>query len=187
MEPGPTGLHPYADNLIRLSRVPAVTITSINGRARGAGSEFVLATDIRFAGPQAVLGQFEVGTGSVPGGNPMARLVGRGRAMEIMLGADDFPRRAGRRVRLRQPGHPRGRARRLRRHVRPPHRGVRQGGGGRGQVPPRRERPGSRRGVRGQSRAFFRSSGRPENAHRGAPPLRSLCCCTARKSPSRIP
>ncbi|MFG1807210.1 enoyl-CoA hydratase/isomerase family protein [Streptomyces sp. NPDC049040] len=93
MRPGPTGLHPYADNLIRLSRVPAVTITSINGRARGAGSEFVLATDIRFAGPQAVLGQFEVGTGSVPGGNPMGRLtrlVGRGRAMEIILGADDF-------------------------------------------------------------------------------------------------
>ena len=93
MKPGPTGLHPYADNFIRLSRVPAVTITSINGRARGAGSEFVLATDIRFAGPQAVLGQFEVGTGSVPGGNPMGRLtrlVGRGRAMEIILGADDF-------------------------------------------------------------------------------------------------
>jgi enoyl-CoA hydratase/carnithine racemase len=94
MRPGPTGLHPYADNLIRLSRVPAVTISSINGRARGAGSEFVLATDIRFAGPQAILGQFEVGVGSVPGGNPLgrlARLVGRGRAMEVFLGADDFP------------------------------------------------------------------------------------------------
>ncbi|MFE2827014.1 enoyl-CoA hydratase/isomerase family protein [Streptomyces sp. NPDC059271] len=94
MQPGPTGLHPYADNLARLSRVPAVTIAEINGRARGAGSEFVLATDMRFAGPQAVLGQFEVGLGSVPGGNPMgrlARLVGRGRAMEILLGGDDFP------------------------------------------------------------------------------------------------
>lgn len=94
MPPGPTGLHPYADNFIRLSRVPAVTITEINGRARGAGSEFALATDIRFAGPHAVLGQFEVGMGSVPGGNPMGRLVrliGRGRAMEVVLGADDFP------------------------------------------------------------------------------------------------
>ncbi|MFD3440602.1 enoyl-CoA hydratase/isomerase family protein [Streptomyces sp. NPDC058685] len=94
MRPGSTGLHPYADNFIRLSAVPAVTISAINGRARGAGSEFVLATDIRFAGPRAVLGQFEVGVGSVPGGNPMgrlARLVGRGRAMEIVLGADDFP------------------------------------------------------------------------------------------------
>jgi enoyl-CoA hydratase/carnithine racemase len=74
--------------------VPAVTISCIRGRARGAGSEFVLATDIRFAGDQAVLGQFEVGLGSVPGGGPMARLarlVGRGRAAEILLGADDFP------------------------------------------------------------------------------------------------
>jgi enoyl-CoA hydratase/carnithine racemase len=94
MEPGPSGLHPYADNLLRLSRVPAVTISAINGRARGGGSEFVLATDIRFAGPNAVLGQFEVGVGAVPGGNPMGlltRLVGRGRAMEILLGGEDFP------------------------------------------------------------------------------------------------
>ncbi|MFD7446802.1 enoyl-CoA hydratase/isomerase family protein [Streptomyces sp. NPDC059909] len=94
MKPGPTGLHPYSDNLIRLSKVPAVTISAIKGRARGAGSEFTLATDIRFAGPQAILGQFEVGVGAVPGGNPtgrLGRLVGRGRAMEILLGADDFP------------------------------------------------------------------------------------------------
>jgi len=94
MNPGPTGLHPYLDNLLRLSRVPAVTVSSIRGRARGAGSEFVLATDIRFAGDRAVLGQFEVGIGSVPGGGAMARLarlVGRGRAAEILLGADDFP------------------------------------------------------------------------------------------------
>jgi enoyl-CoA hydratase/carnithine racemase len=94
MKPGPTGLHPYADNLARLGRVPAVTISAIEGRARGAGSEFVLATDIRFAGPRAVLGQFEVGVGAVPGGNPsgqLGRLVGRGRALEILLGADDFP------------------------------------------------------------------------------------------------
>jgi enoyl-CoA hydratase/carnithine racemase len=94
MAPGPTGLHPYVDNFVRLSKVPAVTISAIRGRARGAGSEFVLATDIRFAGDRAILGQFEVGLGSVPGGGPMARLarlVGRGRAAEILLGADDFP------------------------------------------------------------------------------------------------
>lgn len=74
--------------------MPAVTISEIDGRARGAGSEFVLATDIRFAGPGAVLGQFEVGIGSVPGGNPSGRLprpLGRGRALEILLGVDDFP------------------------------------------------------------------------------------------------
>jgi enoyl-CoA hydratase/carnithine racemase len=94
MTPGPTGLHPYLDNFLRLSRVPVVTISAIRGRARGAGSEFVLATDIRFAGDRAVLGQFEVGTGSVPGGGAvarLARLVGRGRAAEILFGADDFP------------------------------------------------------------------------------------------------
>ncbi len=67
MKPGPSGLHPYADNLLRLGKVPAVTISAIDGRVRGAGSEFVLSTDIRFAGPNAVLGQFEVGVGAVPG------------------------------------------------------------------------------------------------------------------------
>jgi len=94
MPPGPSGLHPYLDNFVRLSKVPAVTISAIRGRVRGAGSEFVLATDIRFAGDRAILGQFEVGLGSVPGGGPMARLarlVGRGRAAEILFGADDFP------------------------------------------------------------------------------------------------
>ncbi|MCS5720148.1 enoyl-CoA hydratase/isomerase family protein [Herbiconiux sp. CPCC 205763] len=94
MATGPTGLPAYVDNFIRLSRVPPLTISSIHGRVRAAGSEFVLATDIRFAGDRAVLGQFEVGVGSVPGGGAMARLarlVGRGRALEILLGADDVP------------------------------------------------------------------------------------------------
>jgi enoyl-CoA hydratase/carnithine racemase len=94
MPPGPTGLHPYLDNFVRLSRVPVATIAEIRGRTRGAGSEFVLACDIRFASEQAVLGQFEVGVGAVPGGGPMARLgrlVGRGRALEILLGGDDIP------------------------------------------------------------------------------------------------
>src|SRR4249919_3165589 len=94
MRPGPTGLHPYVDNFVRLSRLPVATISEIRGRTRGAGSEFVLATDIRFASENAVLGQFEVGVGAVPGGGPMARLgrlVGRGRALEILLGGDDIP------------------------------------------------------------------------------------------------
>ena len=94
MRPGPTGLHPYLDNFVRLSKVPVATISEICGRTRGAGSEFVLATDIRFASPKAVLGQFEVGVGAIPGGGPMARLgrlVGRGRALEILLGGDDIP------------------------------------------------------------------------------------------------
>jgi enoyl-CoA hydratase/carnithine racemase len=91
---GPTGMHAWLDLLVRLSRAPVVSIASIRGRARGAGSEFVLACDLRFASREnAVLGQFEVGTGVVPGGGPMARLsrlVGRGRALEILLVADDL-------------------------------------------------------------------------------------------------
>ncbi|MFG1988429.1 enoyl-CoA hydratase/isomerase family protein [Actinoplanes sp. NPDC048988] len=94
MKPGPTGLHPYVDNFVRLSRLPIATIAEVRGRARGAGSEFVLATDIRFASDQAIFGQFEIGVGSVPGGGAMARLsrlAGRGRALEILLGGDDIP------------------------------------------------------------------------------------------------
>ena len=76
MRPGRTGLHPYLDNCVGLSRLPVATISEIRGRTRGAGSESVFATDIRFASEQAVLGQFEVGVGAVP----MARLGARGRA-----------------------------------------------------------------------------------------------------------
>ncbi len=93
MPPGPTGMHPWLDLTARLSRAPVVSIASIRGRARGAGSELALATDIRLAGDRAVLAQFEVGTGVVPGGGPMARLprlIGRGRALEVLLVADDI-------------------------------------------------------------------------------------------------
>jgi enoyl-CoA hydratase/carnithine racemase len=91
---GPTGMHAWLDLLVRLSRAPVVSIASIRGRARGAGGEFVLACDLRFASREStLLGQFEVGMGLVPGGGPMARLsrlVGRGRALEILLVADDL-------------------------------------------------------------------------------------------------
>lgn len=87
-------MHPWIDLLVRLSRAPVASIAEIRGRARGAGSEFVLACDMRFASRErAILGQFEVGLGAVPGGNPMARLAGlMGRAcgLEVILGADDF-------------------------------------------------------------------------------------------------
>jgi enoyl-CoA hydratase/carnithine racemase len=90
---GPTGLPSWNDVLVRLSRAPVVSIASIRGRARGAGSEFVLACDLRFASREnTLLGQPEVGIGVIPGGGPMARLsrlVGRGRALEILLVADD--------------------------------------------------------------------------------------------------
>jgi enoyl-CoA hydratase/carnithine racemase len=93
MPPGPTGMHPWLDVTARLSRAPVVSIASIRGRARGAGSEFILAADIRLAGDRAIVGQFEVGTGIVPGGGTIARLprlIGRGRALEVLLVADDI-------------------------------------------------------------------------------------------------
>ena len=93
--PGPTGLHALPDMLVRLSRAAVVSIASIRGRATGVGSELSLACDMRFASREkGILSQFEVGAGLVPGGGPMARLprlIGRGRALEVLLGADDIP------------------------------------------------------------------------------------------------
>src|SRR5438874_4851394 len=95
LPPGPTGLPPLPDMLARLSRAPVVSIASIRGRATGVGSELALACDMRFASREkAILSQWEVGAGLVPGGGPMARLprlMGRGRALEVLLGADDIP------------------------------------------------------------------------------------------------
>lgn len=94
LPPGPTGLQPLPDMLVRLSRAPVVSIVSIRGRATGVGSELSLASDMRFASREkAILSQWEVGAGLVPGGGPMARLprlIGRGRALEVLLGADDI-------------------------------------------------------------------------------------------------
>src|SRR5467141_4031295 len=91
---GRTGLQALPDMLVRLSRAPVVSIASIRGRATGVGSELALASDMRFASREnAILSQFEVGAGVVPGGGPMARLprlIGRGRALEVLLGADDI-------------------------------------------------------------------------------------------------
>ena len=91
--PGPTGLQALPDMLARISRAPVVSIASIHGRATGVGSELALASDMRFASREkAILSQWEVGAGLVPGGGPMARLprlIGRGRALEVLLGADD--------------------------------------------------------------------------------------------------
>jgi enoyl-CoA hydratase/carnithine racemase len=91
---GPTGMHPLPDMLVRLSRAPVVSIVSIRGRATGVGSELALASDMRFASREkALLSQWEVGAALVPGGGPMARLprlMGRGRALEVLLGADDI-------------------------------------------------------------------------------------------------
>ena len=95
LPPGPTGLPALPDVLVRLSRAPVASIASIRGRATGVGSELALACDMRFASREkAILSQWEVGAGIVPGGGPMARLprlMGRGRALEVLLGADDIP------------------------------------------------------------------------------------------------
>src|SRR6516162_4602932 len=94
LPPGPTGLEALPDLLVRLSRAPVVSIALIRGRATGVGSELALASDMRFASREkAILSQWEVGAGLVPGGGPMARLpglMGRGRAFEVLLGADDI-------------------------------------------------------------------------------------------------
>jgi enoyl-CoA hydratase/carnithine racemase len=92
--PSPTGFAAWVDVLVRLSHVPAVTISAIRGIARGAGSELALATDLRFASlEKAILGQMEVAFTALPGGGAAGRLpalVGRGRAFEILLGGEDY-------------------------------------------------------------------------------------------------
>jgi enoyl-CoA hydratase/carnithine racemase len=91
---GPTGLEAWPDILVRLARAPFVSIALIRGRATGNGSEIALACDMSFASREkAVLSQWEVGVGLVAGGGPMARLprlIGRGRALEVLLGSDDI-------------------------------------------------------------------------------------------------
>jgi enoyl-CoA hydratase/carnithine racemase len=91
---GPTGLEAWPDILVRLPRAPIVSIALIRGRATGNGSELALACDMCFASREHTrLSQWEVGVGLVAGGGPMARLprlIGRNRALEVLLGSDDI-------------------------------------------------------------------------------------------------
>src|SRR6186713_1083224 len=77
-----------------LSNSRLVTIAQIEGRVRGAGSEFVLACDLRFAAREsAIFSQPEFGFGLIPGAGGiqhLTRLLGRARALEVMLSADDY-------------------------------------------------------------------------------------------------
>ena len=84
----------WRDFVLRLSSTPVVSIAKIRGRTRGIGNEFVLACDMRFASRQSALfGNPEIGVGLVPGGGALEwlpRVVGRSRALEIVLSGDDF-------------------------------------------------------------------------------------------------
>ena len=77
-----------------LSKSRLVTISQIEGRVRGVGSEFVLATDMRFAAREsAIFSQFEPAFGVLPGGGAtqhLVRLMGRSRTLEVMLSAEDY-------------------------------------------------------------------------------------------------
>jgi len=94
LPPGVTGLPALPDILVRLSRAPVVSIVSIRGRTTGVGGELSLASDMRFASREkAVISQWEIGAALVPGGGPMARmprLIGRGRALEMLLTGEDI-------------------------------------------------------------------------------------------------
>jgi len=85
----------------RLAASDVLSIAVIRGRVRGGGSEFAFACDLRFASREkAIFGQLEVGTGLIPGGGALQRLpllVGRARALEIVLGAGDYDAEAAER------------------------------------------------------------------------------------------
>lgn len=88
------GLREFAAITAALTESPVISIAAIRGRARGGGSEFALACDLRFASlERAVLAQPEVGSGLLPAGGGIERLValtGRSRALEIVVSSDDF-------------------------------------------------------------------------------------------------
>lgn len=93
--PKPTVLGPFHTMVDRFRTMPKATIAKIEGRARGGGSEFALSLDMRFGAiGRAVLSQPEVALGIIPGGSGtqrLPRLIGRSRALEVVLGCNDFP------------------------------------------------------------------------------------------------
>src|SRR5271154_2105568 len=90
----PSGHYAWTEVTQRLANLPAVSIAAVRGRARGGGSEFALECDIRFASRErAIFAQLEVGTAllAIGGGvEILPQIMGRGRALEVLLGSDDF-------------------------------------------------------------------------------------------------
>src|SRR5437763_15797427 len=93
--PRPTTLGFFHAMVERFRTMPKATIGKLEGRARGGGSEFLLSLDMRFGAlGRAILAQPEVALGIIPCGSGtqrLPRLVGRSRALEIVLGCEDFP------------------------------------------------------------------------------------------------
>ncbi len=92
--PGADSMPVWVDLVLRLSKAPFISIASIRGRTRGGGNELALACDLRYASREnALFGQPEVGSGILPGGGGserMPRLIGRDRALEVILSSDDY-------------------------------------------------------------------------------------------------
>jgi enoyl-CoA hydratase/carnithine racemase len=92
-DPGPA-LETFQGLVARYSQLDQVTIAKVSGRVGGGGNEFLLNLDLRFAvRGSAVFNQFETGLGLIPAGSGsqhLPRLLGRGRALEVILGHDDF-------------------------------------------------------------------------------------------------
>jgi enoyl-CoA hydratase/carnithine racemase len=91
--PPPTELSTYHKMCEQLRQMPKATIAVIEGRVGGGGSEIALSCDMRFAGPTAMFNQPEVALGIIPGGTGtvrLPRLIGRSRALEVILGCDDI-------------------------------------------------------------------------------------------------
>src|ERR1700743_254999 len=92
--PGAAEFSAWPKFVPRLAQSRVVSVAKLRGRARGHGSELALACDMRFASKEkAILAQVEVGCSVVPGGGAtewLSALTGRSRALEIIVGADDF-------------------------------------------------------------------------------------------------
>ncbi len=92
--PGTPATPTWTDLVLRLSKLPVISIASVRGRTRGGGNEFTLACDLRYASiEKAFFCQPEVGTGILPGGGGserLPRLAGRDRALEVILSSQDY-------------------------------------------------------------------------------------------------